>query len=228
MTLIDVPPDPFRDLIVVETVERRWQFDARFLRSSWRCIYGGGCRGLHWSQDSARADGCCTEGAALTDAQDFVIVSKAVARLDPQKWQYAARAKRVGWFKQLPNGVVGTRVTNEGCIFLNRPGFAPTGAGCALHFASIERGERPLDGKPNVCWQFPLRRTDSADDHGRETSMIHPWMSNDWKAAGGTREWFCTTSAEAFTAKDPVWKTLSEELCEIVGEAVYAELIRKL
>ena len=58
--------------------------------------------------------------------------------------------------------------------------------------------------------------------------MIHPWMSNDWKAAGGTREWFCTTSAEAFTAKDPVWKTLSEELCEIVGEAVYAELIRKL
>jgi hypothetical protein len=215
------------DFIEVSTPERTWRFDARFLRSSWRCIYGGGCRGLHQTQDAARADGCCTEGAALTDSEDFMIVSKAVAQLDPAKWQHAAAAKRTGWFKQLPNGVVGTRVVGAACIFLNRPGFV-TGAGCALHFASLERGERPIDGKPNICWQFPLRRTDSTDANGTAVSTIHPWVASDWKAAGGVREWFCTSlekAPEAFTAPDPVWRTLADELTEIVGLQVYQQLV---
>jgi hypothetical protein len=212
------------EYIEIETPERMWRFDARFLRSSWHCIYGGGCRGLHKTQDAARADGCCTEGAALTDAQDFMIVSKAVAQLDPAKWQHSAAAKRNGWFKQLPNGVVGTRVVDAACIFLNRPGFV-TGAGCALHFASLERGERPIDGKPNICWQFPLRRTESTDDQGNPVSTIHPWVASDWKASGGIREWFCTAAGEAFTADDAVWRTLADELTEIVGPTVYAQLV---
>jgi hypothetical protein len=215
------------EFIEILAPERTWRFDARFFRSSWRCIYGGGCRGLHQTQDAARADGCCTEGAALTDAEDFMIVSKAVAQLDPAKWQHAAAAKRTGWFKQLPNGVVGTRVVDSACIFLNRPGFV-TGAGCALHFASLERGERPIDGKPNICWQFPLRRTDSTDARGNAVSTIHPWVASDWKAAGGVREWFCTSAdraPEAFTAPDPVWRTLADELTEIVGPLVYQQLV---
>ena len=92
-------PSPY---VEIETPERTWRFDRRFLLSSWRCIYGGGCRGLHETQDSARADGCCTEGAALTDAEDFMIVARAVAQLDPAKWQFSGRAKRTGWYKQLP------------------------------------------------------------------------------------------------------------------------------
>ncbi len=156
-----------------------------------------------------------------------MIVARAVAQLDPAKWQFSGRAKRTGWYKQLPNGVVGTRVVEEGCIFLNRPGFA-TGPGCALHFASLERGERPMDGKPNVCWQFPLRRTDSTNDAGSPVSTIHPWVASDWKARGGTREWFCTSAPEAFGADDPVWRTLADELREIVGATVYAELADRL
>ena len=213
--------------IEVATADRLWRFHEAFLRSSWRCIYGGGCRGLHVSQDAARADGCCTEGAALTDAEDFMIVSRAVAQLDPTKWQYAAAAKRSGWHKRLPNGIVGTRVVDAACIFLNRPGFS-TGPGCALHFASLERGERPIDGKPNICWQFPLRRSDSVGANGVVVSTISPWIASDWKAAGGVRNWFCTSAPEAFVAEDAVWKTLADELQEIVGADVYAELVAAL
>jgi hypothetical protein len=222
-----VSPDLAAEYVEVVTGERVWRFDARFLRSSWRCIYGGGCRGLHRTQDPLRADGCCTEGAAFTDGEDFAIVSRAVAKLDPARWQYAATAKRIGWFKRLPNGLVGTRVVDGACIFLNRPGFV-TGAGCALHFASLDRGERPIDGKPNVCWQFPLRRTNTVDVDGVEVSTIHPWVASDWKATGGERSWFCTSASEAFTAVDPVWQTLADELREITGAAVYESLIEVL
>ncbi|MCI4361418.1 MAG: hypothetical protein L3J91_06900, partial [Thermoplasmata archaeon] len=62
-----------------------------------------------------------------------------------------------------------TRIVDEACIFLNRPGF-PGGAGCALHRAALEQGERPLDWKPDVCWQLPLRREDSVGESGRVTT----------------------------------------------------------
>ncbi len=212
------------DWIDIVMAERTWRFDAGFLRSSWRCIYGGGCRGLHRTQDALRADGCCTSGAAITDAEDFMIVSDAVAQLDPARWQFSAMAVRQGWFKRLPNGVVGTRVVQEACIFLNRPGFV-TGAGCALHFASLDRGERPMDGKPNICWQFPLRRADHVDEAGVDVITIGAWQASDWKADGGERSWFCTTAPEAFVATDPVWRTLADELKEITGLAVYELLV---
>src|SRR5918994_2179629 len=49
-----------------------------------------------------------------------------------------------------------TRVVGGACIFLNRPGFAG-GAGCALHLAAMDAGEPPIEWKPSVCWQLPVR-----------------------------------------------------------------------
>ncbi len=153
-----------------------------------------------------------------------MIVSEAVAQLDPALWQFSSVAARRGWFKRLPNGVVGTRVVQDACIFLNRPGFV-TGAGCALHFASLDRGERPMDGKPNICWQFPLRRADHVNEAGVDVITIGAWQASDWKADGGERSWFCTTAPEAFIAADPVWRTLADELKEITGPEVYELLV---
>ena len=51
-----------------------------------------------------------------------------------------------------------TRVVDGACIFLNRTGFAG-GAGCALHLAAFDAGESPIDFKPSVCWQLPIRWT---------------------------------------------------------------------
>ena len=205
---------------------RRWRFDVGFMTSHWRCIYGAGCRGLASGQDPARFDGCCTEGAALTDADDFVTVRGAVARLDPARWQFAAAAKRTGWFKRYPNGRVGTRVTNGACIFLNRPGFV-TGPGCALHIASLAAGERPLDGKPNVCWQFPLRRDLDTDDDGEPVSSVRAWRIEEWEIRAELH-WWCTDTAEAFDAPDAVWRTLEAELRAMAGDAVYEQLATAL
>ena len=62
-----------------------------------------------------------------------------------------------------------TRLVDDACIFLNRPGFAG-GVGCSLHLAALEAGERPLDWKPDVCWQLPLRLEHSTDENGHVTS----------------------------------------------------------
>ena len=212
--------------IDIPTPERIWRFDAQFLRSSWKCIYGGGCRGLHRSQDSARADGCCTVGAGLTDAEDFLIVSAAMKRLDPTTWQFAREATNKPWFKRLPNGRVATRVVQHACIFLNRPGF-PTGPGCAFHFAAVEAGESHVDWKPNVCWQFPIRRTNTTED-GRDIATLRAWRRQDWVIPGGPLEWWCTDAPEAFHAPDAVYKTLAKEFRTIVGDDVFNRLLARL
>ena len=84
-----------------------------------------------------------------------------------------------------------TRLVDDACIFLNRPG-SPQGAGCALHVAALEAGERPLDWKPNVCWQLPLRLEHSTDENGHVTSRLRDWKRRDWGDGGHEFHWWCT------------------------------------
>lgn len=204
----------------------RWRFDATFLRSGWRCVYGDGCKGIHPTQDPARADGCCTVGAQLTDAFDFQSVSAAVARVAPAHWQHAAHARRKGWYKRRADGTIATRVVDGGCIFLNRPGFAG-GPGCALHRSAVALGEHPVEWKPYVCWQLPLRREEQTVD-GRAVSVLRRWSSADWGSDGAHLTWWCTEADEAFDSAEPVWRSLAYELRAIVGNGVYDELNRRL
>ena len=203
-----------------------WRFDATFLRSGWRCIYGAGCKGIHEPQDPARADGCCAVGAQLTDAFDFQTVAAAVARVSSSEWQHAAYARRKGWFKRRADGTIATRVVNGGCVFLNRPGFAG-GPGCALHRAALRAAEHPVEWKPYVCWQLPLRREEQVVD-GRSVSVLRRWSTADWGTDGEHLRWWCTEAPEAFDAVEPVWKSLGYELRAIVGNATYERLARQL
>ena len=43
------------------------------------------------------------------------------------------------------------------CVFLNDADF-PGGGGCALHAQALRDGVHPLEYKPDVCWQLPVRR----------------------------------------------------------------------
>ena len=203
-----------------------WRFDATFLRSGWRCIYGAGCKGIHEPQDSARADGCCTVGAQLTDAFDFQTVAAAVARVDGADWQHGAHARRKGWFKRRADGTIATRVVDGGCVFLNRPGFAG-GPGCALHRAALRTGEHPVEWKPYVCWQLPLRREEREID-GHPVSVLRRWSTADWGTDGTHLHWWCTETPEAFDAVEPVWKSLGYELRAIVGNATYERIALQL
>lgn len=219
---------PERRWVTIDGDDVRWRFDEEFLRSSWSCIYGRGCRGCDVTQDATLAIGCCTVGTRFTDADDFVATAASIGRLTPDIWQHAGRATRTGWFKRLPGGAVGTRVVDGACILLNRPGFA-TGPGCALHLAAVQRGEDPMLAKPNVCWQFPLHCTTTYGDgiDRRATTTVRRWRRADWESMEDA-EWWCTDAPEAFGASEPLYRTIERELRALCGDDVYDALAAEL
>jgi hypothetical protein len=112
----------------------------------------------------------------------------------------------------------------DACIFLNRPGF-PGGAGCALHRAALEAGERPLDWKPDVCWQLPLRRIDTVDDSGQVVSTLREWKRRDWGAGGAEFHWWCTDAPDAFVGHRPVYEELRDEIIEMTSAWAYDRFV---
>jgi hypothetical protein len=214
--------------LVIEEPQRVWRFERAFLISTWSCIYGSGCRGIHPTQDPARMDGCCTYGAHFAEAEDFMKVLQFVPTLTPDVWQHHAYAARKGWFKRLPNGRIATRTTGGACVFSNRDGFAG-GVGCALHIAALQQGRRPVEVKPDVCWELPIHTTDSEAEDGRRVITVRRWDRADFGPEGNDMKWWCTDSEsapEAFAATNKlVYETLIEELTELCGSDVYAQIV---
>ncbi|CAN5641062.1 hypothetical protein BH20ACT1_BH20ACT1_10710 [soil metagenome] len=203
--------------------DRTWLFDLSFLLSPWTCIYGRGCPGI----DSRPDIGCCSHGAHFTDDADRMAVEAAVATLTADQWQFAAAARRRGILARVAGGGWKTRVHEGGCIMLNRAGF-PAGAGCALHQAALQTGRRPMDLKPEVCWQVPLRRVDSVDELGHVTSTVREWKRRDWDEGGQDFHWWCIEEASAFTGEATVLSTMAGELAAMIGPAIYELLVDAL
>jgi hypothetical protein len=206
---------------------RTWVFDATFLRSSWKCIFGEGCQGVLEEPAEHLNQGCCSFGAHFVDDDDVAVVVRSSVRLTEKNWQFKKNADRHGFLKKARSGETTTRVVDGACIFLNRPGF-PGGAGCALHIAAIEAGERPLDWKPNVCWQLPIHLEHSEDDTGYVTTIVREWKRRDWGVSGDEFHWWCTDSSDAFVGREPVYRYLKDELIETVGAVVYDQLVELL
>ena len=161
-------------------------------------------------------------------APERVVVETAALTLTAKQWQFAKRGRaKSGVLRRDADGDLVTRLVEGACIFLNRPGF-PGGAGCALHRAALERGVEPLELKPDVCWQLPLRRVDEVATDGHVTSKITEWTRRDWGAGGQEFHWWCTEAPEAFSSQRPVFETMGAELVALCGEAVYAEVRRYL
>jgi hypothetical protein len=212
-------PDPDED--------RTWMFDLTFLLSGWHCLYGSGCQGVLTGPTPELQQGCCSYGAHFTDADDVARVTAAAATLTAEQWQFRRRYPRAGFTKTEADGTTVTRLVEGACIFLNRPGF-PGGAGCALHRAALERGERPMDLKPDVCWQLPLRREDTVDERGHVTSAVTQWDRRHWGAGGAEFHWWCTEAPEAFGGRSPVYLHMRTELEALCGPPVYARLVTYL
>jgi len=201
--------------------DRTWVVDVTFLSSSWRCIYGNGCQGVLTGPTPERMEGCCSYGAHLADEDDVKRVEAAAATLSAEQWQFRSRGRRkTGVFKREPSGVVTTRLVAGACIFLNRPGH-PGGPGCALHRAALDRGVPPLDLKPDVCWQLPLRREDTVASDGHVTSTLGEWARRHWGEGGSQFHWWCTEAPEAFSAHDPVYRSLRDEIVAMTSPEVY-------
>ena len=199
---------------------RTWVFDLTFLLSRWTCIFGQGCQGVLTGPAEDLVQGCCSYGAHFVDEGDEAQVVSAATRLGADQWQHRARGRRGGTIVTDDTGARVTRMVDGACIFLNRPGFS-RGPGCALHVGALDAGERPLDWKPDVCWQLPLRREDVVEG-GRVTSTVRQWDRSDWGEGGGEFHWWCTESPEAFVGTIPVYAALRDELVELTSRAAYA------
>jgi hypothetical protein len=208
--------------------ERTWVFDLTFLTSPWTCIFGQGCPGVLTEAATELVQGCCSYGAHFVDEDDRARVELISKRLTPEQWQFKAESDRKGGpTKVTKDGEIVTRLADDACLFLNRPGFAK-GPGCALHVAAVEAGESFIPWKPEVCWQLPLRRTDETDDHGHVTSTVREWKRRDWGEGGADFHWWCTETHEAFVGREPVYVSLRDELVELTSERAYGLLLDHL
>lgn len=202
-------------------------FDVTFLTSSWTCIFGRGCQGVLTEAAPELVHGCCSYGAHFVDKADARRVEKVAASLTAEDWQFRDRARKKGAIKKNEHGELVTRIVDDACIFLNRTDF-PSGPGCALHQAALRRGKHPLEFKPDVCWQLPLRREDEVGDDGHVTSTVRQWDRRHWGEGGQEFYWWCTEAPEAFVGERPVYKEMDAEIIELVGRKTYRRLLAYL
>ncbi len=211
---------------------RRWNVDVTFLLSSWDCIFGRGCQGVLTGPAPEMVQGCCSYGAHFSDKADRDHVVKVAKRLTPDEWQFAANGAKKGIYAKCGKDEDGkqewrTRLVDDACIFLNRPGF-PAGAGCALHVHAMRTGAHHSDVKPEVCWQLPLRRVDEEQEDGTVISTLSEFGRDGWGEGGDDFHWWCTESKLAFVAREPVYVTLREELRKMLGKRLYAQIAEYL
>ena len=200
--------------------KRQWQVDVTFLASAWRCIYGCGCQGVLTAPTPERVEGCCSYGAHFTSEEDAERVEAAAAQLTGAEWQHLGAGRRRGVVARAAGGSRRTRLVGGACVFLNRPGFA-AGPGCALHLLALRQARNPMLTKPDVCWQLPLRNTQRAEADGTTTCILSEFSREDWGEGGAEFAWWCTEAPEAFTATQPVYRSLEVELRAMVGDALY-------
>ncbi|WP_375000491.1 hypothetical protein [Aeromicrobium sp. CTD01-1L150] len=207
--------------------------DLTWLTSRWTCIFGGGaaggtCPGIYASSPDA---GCCTLGAHFADEDDHARVATAVERLTPEQWErHAEGTGPQGWTETDGDGELKTRAVDGACIFHNSLGFSG-GYGCSLHGLALAEGVEPLELKPDVCWQLPLRRQFRDVERGDGTSylevQIGEYTRAGWGPGGADLDWYCSSNTEAHVAPEPLYITNRAELVALMGEAAYAELERQ-
>lgn len=195
----------------------RWRFDEDFLASNWTCIWGRGCVGIGDTPAEHLGHGCCSVGAQMLDEEEAMTTAALAAVLDPARFEFHADAENAGVLNADRSN---TMVVDGACIFLNRPGFVG-GAGCALHLAAVAENEAPLDWKPSICWQLPIK----IDDTGDGERLLRRWHREDWGDEGATMAWLCTDPTEgSYVGDEPVIDHLEDELVALLGRPVYVEL----
>lgn len=205
--------------------------DLTWLTSYWTCIYGDGCKGVFADRPN---DGCCTEGAMYSDADDEARVLKAAADLTPDMWQFymEARPKRFGGDLQISDidedNERKTRTVNDSCIFLNRKGYEADGYtgsfGCVLHHLALKEGRHFVDTKPDVCWQLPMRRsfeTREVGDREYSVTVIGEYERLAWGDGGNDFDWYCTSDSDAHVGTQPVYISNRVELVALIGQEAY-------
>jgi hypothetical protein len=203
--------------------------DLTWLLSRWTCVFGtSSCHGII----AGRAEeGCCAHGAFFTDADDEKRVRKAVQRLTRETWQHYRRGFDNWTEMDTVDGENPARRTavREGgpCVFHNDRDH-PGGHGCALHNQAIRDGVHPLEYKPDVCWQLPVRRDQEWITRTDDTQVLLTTLSEfnrrGWGSGGHDLDWWCSSAPEAHVGVEPLYVTYGPELTALIGETAYERL----
>jgi hypothetical protein len=222
----DVAPETYEHF--VDPIDgTQWQIDVAFLDSSWTCIWDGDCQGILEEAAPELGQGCCSVGARMLDDDEARRIEALGLMLDPARFQFHAAAMTGGVF--LDSERTATRIVDGACIFLNRPGF-DGGEGCALHLAAVDDDDDPMEWKPSVCWQFPLRVEESGDGMRR----LRRRRRSDW--GSDPLAWCCTEAdggapelgVTAYRGSVPVSISLRPELEALVGPEIVGQLADRL
>lgn len=203
--------------------------DLTWLLSRWSCVFGRGCHGIIAGHG---AEGCCSHGAFFTDADDEKRVRAAVRRLRRDTWQHYRRGFQ-NWTEldtvdgETPSRRTAVRGEEGPCVFHNDPDF-PGGGGCALHAQAIRDGVHPLEYKPDVCWQLPIRREQEWITRQDGTKVLLTVLTEfdrrGWGAGGHDLHWWCTSAPEAHGGGEPMYRSYEAELVALIGQPAYDQL----
>jgi hypothetical protein len=201
--------------------EQVYRCDLTWLTSRWTCIYGAGCHGIDRTKPD---DGCCVLGAHFSDKADERRTKSYADLLTAADWQYEKVGRKKGVTDKDEDGARKTRVVDGACVFLNRTGFEG-GEGCSLHNLAIRRGQAPLEVKPDVCWQLPVRRHFEHREHTDGTQQlvisIGEYDRRGWGPGGHDLDWYCSGSTEAHVAVEPVYVTERGTLVALMSQQAY-------
>jgi hypothetical protein len=239
--LVEEKPDP-RSLEVGLDFPREWvefadpsdaehliRADMTWLLSNWTCVFGKACHGIIKGR---AADGCCSHGAFFTDADDEERVRQAARKLTPQTWQHFRRGfKKYTEMDSIDGKTPARRTATQSedgpCVFLNDADFAG-GGGCALHAQALRDGVHPLEYKPDVCWQLPVRRDQDwvkrPDGTKILVTVLTEFDRRGWGAGGHDLDWWCTSSPEAHVGQEPMYLSYEPELVALIGKPAYTKL----
>jgi hypothetical protein len=211
--------------------------DLTWLCSRWTCIFGRGCRGTIEGQADS---GCCNHGAYFSDKADEKRVKPFIKQLTREDWQFYDLGHDG---KNSKLNVIGpadadgtddekrnkTRVHDGACIFSNRSD-NPGGIGCALHGLALRLGLNPLETKPEVCWQLPVRREQEWVDRPDNTRILRSTVTEfdrrGWGEGGHDLDWYCSTAPDAHVGGEPMYVSYGPELVALIGQPAYDELAR--
>jgi len=224
-------PRAFVEFVDPADADQVFRCDLTWLTSRYHCIFGQGCHGIYATSPDT---GCCTLGAHFSDKADEKRVAAYVDELSDDLWQHKpakGKLKRGDWVEVDEEGDRKTRTLvvdgQQACIFHNRTDFA-LGAGCALHALALRKGQHPLETKPDVCWQLPIRRTfrtvERADGTSYTEVSIGEYDRRGWGPGGHDLDWYCSANTEAHTAPEPLFVGSAAELVALMGQAAYDEL----
>src|SRR6185369_6348359 len=167
----------------------------------------------------------------FTDDDDEKRVRAAARTLTPQTWQHYTRGFKNYTEMDSVDGTSPARRTatrpDGPCVFLNDADF-PGGGGCALHGQALRDGKHPLEYKPDVCWQLPVRReqdwTTRPDGTKILLTVIGEFDRRGWGEGGHDLHWWCTSSPEAHVGTKHLYLEYEPELTALIGKRAYAKL----